>query len=277
MSLMLKLLNTTLLLSSIVYASSQADKVEDFLDDKFMENPRIKSIDVSVSDVIELKKYKGWSAYIVDAKAYIKSQPKRAIKQRMIWFSDGHLITKELTDMQTGENVTDMVKPPFKDEYYTKENLIFGNSDAKHKVVIFSDPLCPFCKGFVPGALKEMKKDPQKFAVYYFHFPLERLHPASVTLVKAAAAAELQGRKDVVQKLYTVVINPQERNVEKILKAFNKAEGTNITPKDLEIDAVKKQIEHDRDIANQLMVNGTPTLYLDGQIDKTKKKYLKVK
>ena len=277
MSLMLKLLSTTLLLSSFVYASSQADKVEDFLDDKFMENPRIKSIDVTVSDVVELPKFKGWSAYIVDVEAYLKSQPKKALKQRMIWFSDGNLITKELTDMQTGENLTDLVKPSFKDKYYTKENLIFGNPDAKHKVVIFSDPLCPFCRAFVPGALKDMKKDPKKFSVYYFHFPLERLHPASVTLVKAAAAAELQGHKDVVEKLYKVKINPQEKDVKKILKAFNRAVGTNITPKEIESAAVKKQMKHDLDIANILMVNGTPTLYLDGKIDKTKKKYKKVK
>jgi len=277
MSLMLKLLSTTLLLSSFVYASSASDKVEDFLDDKFMENPRLKSIDVKVSDEIVLPKYKGWTAYIVDVEAYLKSQPKKLLKQRMIWFSNGTLITKELTDMQTGENLTELVKPPFKDGFYTKENLILGNPDAKHKIAIFSDPLCPFCKGFVPGALKDLKKHPKKFAVYYYHFPLERLHPASVTLVQAAAAAELQGHKNVVENLYKVKVNPREHNVKKILAAFNKAEGTKITPEDLKTKAVQEQIKHDIDIANALMVNGTPTLYLDGEVDKTKKKYLKVK
>jgi protein-disulfide isomerase len=274
---MLRLLSTTLLLSSFVYASTQADKVEDFLDDKFMENPRLKSVDVKVSDVVPLKQLKGWDAYIVDVEAYLKAQPKRLIKQRMIWFSNGVVITKELTDMQSGESLTDMVKPPFKDKYYTKENLIFGNPDAKHKIAIFSDPLCPFCKGFVPGALDYMKKYPEKFAVYYYHFPLERLHPASVSLVKAAAAAELQGHKDVVEKLYKVKINPQERDVKKILKAFNKAVGTKLTPKDLNTPAVVKQVNHDLDTANAVMVGGTPTIYLDGKVDNTKKKYLKVK
>jgi len=277
MSLMLKLLSTTLLLSSFVYASSAGDKVEDFLDDKFSENPRLKSIDVKVSDEIALPKYKGWTAFVVDVEAYLKSQPKKLLKQRMIWFSNGSLITKELTDMQTGENLTDMVKPPFKDKFYKKENLIFGNANARHKIAIFSDPLCPFCKAFVPDALDDMKKDPKKYAVYYYHFPLERLHPASVTLVKAAAAAELQGKKDVVEKLYKVKINPREHDVKKILKAFNKAVGTDIKPKDIETEAVKKQLQNDLDIANTLMVNGTPTIYLDGEVDKTKKKYLKVK
>ena len=277
MLLMLKLLSTTLLLSSFLYANSVGDKVEDFLDDKFMENPRLKSVDVHVSDVVPLKQLKGWNAYIVDVEAYLKAQPKRLIKQRMIWFSDGRIITKELTDMQGGESLTDLVKPPFKPEYYTKENLLFGNPNARHKVAIFSDPLCPFCKGFVPGALEHMKKDPKKFVVYYYHFPLERLHPASVHLVKAAVAAELQGRKNVVENLYRVHINPQERDVKKILEAFNKAEGTKLTPKDLNTPAVIKQVNRDLDIANAVMVGGTPTVYLDGKVDNTKKKYLKVK
>ena len=275
MSLMLKLLSITLLLNSFAYASSVSDKVEDFLDDKFMENPRLKSVDVKVSDVVPLTQLKGWNAYIIDVQAYLKAQPKRLIKQRMIWFSNGRIITKELTDMQSGESLTDLVKPPFKAAFYKKENLIFGNADAKHKVAIFSDPLCPFCKGFVPGALSYMKKYPKRFAVYYYHFPLERLHPASVHLVKAAAAAEQQAYKDVVEKLYKVKVNPRERDVKKIVEAFNKAEGTKLTPKDLNTPAVLKQVNRDLDIANAVMVGGTPTIYLDGKVDNTKKKYLK--
>jgi len=275
MSSMLKLLSITLLLNSFVYASVISEKVEDFLDDKFMENPRLKSVDVQVSDVVPLTQLKGWNAYIVDVEAYLKAQPKRKIKQRMIWFSDGRIITKELTDMESGESLTDLVKPPFKEEFYTKENLVFGNINAKHKVAIFSDPLCPFCKGFVPGALSYMKKHPEKFAVYYYHFPLERLHPASVHLVKAAVAAELQGHKNVVEKLYEVHVNPNERDVKKIVAAFNKAEGTNLTSKDLDTPAVIKQVNRDLDIANAVMVGGTPTIYLDGKVDNTKKKYLK--
>jgi protein-disulfide isomerase len=195
----------------------------------------------------------------------------------MIWFSNGEVITKELSDMQSGQSYTDMVKPKFKDSYYKKENLIYGNANAKHKIAIFSDPLCPFCKSYVPGAIKEMRKYPQKFAIYYYHFPLDRLHPASVHLVKMAAAAELQGVKDVVLKLYTVEVHANEKNVRKILAAFNKAEGTHITLKDIQSPAVLKQVNFDLDVASDVMIAGTPTVYLDGINDKTKQKYKKVK
>ena len=277
MSLTWKLLATALLLSSAAYAQSTSETVEDFLEEQFMGNSRIKNVDAHVDSVVPLKEVKGWNGYIVDVKAVLKKNPKNVIEQKMIWFSNGNVITKDLVSIQSGKNLRDEIKPQFKDEYYRDENLIYGNKDAKHKIVIFSDPLCPFCKGFVPGALQNLKKEPNKFAVYYYHFPLLRLHPASATLVKAAAAAEQKGVKDVVLTLYTVKINPRERDPQKILDAFNKVEGTHLTLADINTDAVKKQTENDLKVARDLMVGGTPTVYLDGKMDPTKKKYLKVK
>jgi len=277
MSLMLKLLATILVLSSFLYAQSVGDNIEDFLEDQFDDNPKIKNVDVSVDSVVSVKKLNGWNAYIVDVKATLKNKSKSTIKQKMIWFSNGQVITKDLIDLKTGQNLVEVVKPKFKNEYYRDENLIYGNKNAKHKMVIFSDPLCPFCKGYVPGAIKNMKKEPNKFAVYYYHFPLIRIHPASAILVRAAAAAELQGVKDVVLKLYTVKVSPREKNVNKILAAFNKVEGTHITLSDINSKIVKQHVKADTSVASDLMVAGTPTVYLDGKVDKTKKKYLKVK
>jgi len=278
MSLMWKLLSIALLTSSFAYADTTSEKIEDFLTEQFGDNPRIKQVDVAVVDVISIPKPKNFDAYIVLVKATVKDGSKtRKVKQRMVYFSDGTTITKELTDLSSGESMIDFVKPDFKPEFYTKENLIYGSASSKHKVAFFSDPLCPFCRGFVPKAIEEMKKQPEKFAIYYYHFPLERIHPASVTLVKAAAAAELAGKKDAVLNLYKVNVNAREKDVKVILKAFNHAMGTHITPADLETRAVKQHLARDLEIAEYLMVGGTPTVYFDGKIDETKKKYTKVK
>jgi len=277
MSLMWKLSATALLLSSLAYAQSASDDVSDFLEDQFSKNTRLKSVDVEVDSVVPVKEVKGWNAYIVDVKAVLKQKNKKIIKQKMIWFSNGDVITKDLVDLKSGQNLLEVIKPQFKDVYYKAENLIYGNKNAPHKIVIFSDPLCPFCKGFVPGALQNLKKEPNKFAVYYYHLPLVRLHPASATLVRAAVAAELKGVKNVILRLYTVKVNPREKDVNKILAAFNKVEGTNITVADINSDAVKKQIKSDAATANDLMVRGTPTVYLDRKIDRSRNKYLKVK
>ena len=152
-----------------------------------------------------------WEAFIVDINAVIKGD--RKVNQKMIWFSNGIAVTKELVDLKTGNSFSDNVSPTFKPEFYKKENLIYGNTNAKHKVAIFSDPLCPFCRSFVPEAINYMKKYPNKFAVYYYHFPLPSLHPAAVELVNAAVAVELKGRKNVVLDLYKVKVNPKEKSV----------------------------------------------------------------
>jgi hypothetical protein len=120
-----------------------------------------------------------------------------------------------------------------------------------------------------------MKKYPNKFAIYYFHFPLEALHPASVTLTQAAVIAEREGVKDVVLKLYNVKIGAREKNKEKILQAFNKTLHTHITLDQLQ--QAKKVLKEDADIANDEMVQGTPTVFFDGKLDKTKKLYKKAK
>ena len=276
MSLMLKLLAITLLVSSLVKAGSVETKIESLLEKTYGANSNIKSINVKVTNKVPVNGRKNWNAYVVELDAVLKKD-KRKIVQKMVWFSNGSVISKELFDLNSGVDMNDLVTFEFKDEYYKKENLIYGNSNAKNKVVIFSDPLCPFCRDFVPKAIMEMRKDPEKYAVYYFHFPLPSLHPAAVELVKAAVALELKGRKNVVLNLYKVKINPKEKSVEKILAAFNKVMNSNIRMADLNSKEVRKHIKSDLEIADALMVKGTPTIFFNGKVDKTKIKYKEAK
>ena len=271
MSLMLKLLAITLLLSSIAQADS-SKVVKDFLQKNFGNNPSIKSIDIKVTNTISIKGKRDWKAYFVTLSAVLKKD-NRAVSQKMLWYSDGKVITKELYDVNSGMDLKDLVSLPFKDEYYSKSNLIYGNANAKHKVAIFSDPLCPFCRKFVPAAIEEMKKEPNKFAIYYYHFPLPGLHPAAVELVKAATALEMKGEKDVVLRLYKVTVNPREKSQEKILAAFNKEMKSNITIKDMNSLEVLQHLAKDLDISEDMMVGGTPTMFFDGKLDKQKNKY----
>ena len=274
---MLKLLVIALLLSSSLQAGVTNKSVEDFLKNSFSANKGIKSLEIKVVSKIDIEDMKGWQALIVDVFAVLKKDG-RNVKQKMIWFSNGKVITQDLIDLKTGDSLKGLVSPKFEKKFYKKSNLIYGNPNAKHKVVIFSDPLCPFCRNYVPEAINYMKKQPSKYAVYYFHFPLQSLHPAAVELVKAAYVAEAQGKKDVVLNLYKVKLdNSRERNVSKILKAFNKTFRTNITASDIKKDYVEKHYADDMKVADALMVQGTPTVFFDGEIDKSKKKYLKVK
>lgn len=276
MSLMSKLLITITVLSSFVNADDA--QVVSFLKKGIGSNPNIISLDINVVDKISLEKPKGWEAYIIQLSGKAKmGEKEQPISQRSMYFVGDGLITAELYDLKTGQKLNSSVSPAFKDKYYDKEHLLFGDVDAEHKVVIFSDPLCPFCRSFVPEALAYMKPYPKTFAVYYYHFPLSSLHPAAVPLVKAAFAAEMQGRKDVVANLYKVEVNGRETDTQKIIDAFNKVQNTNLALKDISTDVVEQHLKHDMQVAQEHLVNGTPTMFLDGKIDPSKAKYKTVK
>ncbi|MGE4396952.1 MAG: thioredoxin domain-containing protein [Sulfurimonas sp.] len=273
---MLKLLATIVLISSFANAQDLEQKIETFIENSFDNNPNIKSMNVKVLGKNSVEGHENWSAYIVELDAILKKDG-RQVTQKMLWFSDGKVLTKELFDIESAKEIGDFVTIPFKDEYYKRENLISGNQNSKYKVAIFSDPLCPFCKSYVPEAINFMKKEPNKYAVYYYHFPLETLHPAAVELVKAAIALELKGRKNVVLDLYKVKVDPKERSHEKILAEFNKTMKSNIKPFELLSKEVTAHFKSDLEIAEKMMVNGTPMVFFDGKLDKTKMKYKEAK
>ena len=272
MSLMSKL-SAILLLSISLFASAESD-LTGFLKKNFGKNPNIVSVDVKVIEKVPMEVLKDWDAYVVMINAEVKAgKSTKPITQRMIYFVNGDIMTKDLINMKTGRPLSAVLAPKFKPEFYTKENLIYGNADAKHKVAIFSDPLCPFCRRFVPEAINEMRSHPDKIAIYYYHLPLASMHPAAVALTKAAIAAEHQGQHDVVLKMYKVEINAKETDETKILAAFNKQLNTNIKISDIHTPEVEAQFRRDQDIVMNLMVSGTPTLYFDGVKDGSKKKY----
>ena len=274
---MLKLLATTVLLSSLVSAN-QNTKIEQFLTEKFKENPTIVSLKVRVTERMRVPSLPNWNAVVVSVDAVVKAKPQnKAVNQKMIWFTDGNVITKELTSLSKGTSLKDEINPSFKDSYYKKTNLIYGKVNAKYKVAIFSDPLCPFCSTFVPEAIEEMKKEPNKFAIYYYHFPLARLHPAAVEITQAAIAADLKGIKNVALRMYNLKIDPHEKDIKKILEVFNRKMGTDIKPSDLRSNQVQEHYKSDLKIANDLLVGGTPTMFFNGKLDRSKRMYQKAK
>ena len=277
MSLMSKL-SATILLSSLSLFGATNAEVTDFLKKQIGGNKNISGLEVTVVDRTPSKELKGWDSLIINLKAHVKQgKQERDIEQQMIYFVHGDFITKDFNNIKSGLPLSNSVAPKFEAAYYTKENLVFGNASAKHKVAIFSDPLCPFCRKFVPEAIEYMKKYPDDFAVYYYHFPLPSLHPASVALTKAAIVLEHKGLKGRLLDLYKVEVDARETDEKKILVAFNKTLGTSVTVAEIHAPAVEKQFEFDKDVAMKVMVQGTPTIFFDGEKDASKNRYKEVK
>jgi len=276
MSLMSKLLIITISLSSLLFSNDE--QVVNFLKKGIGSNPSIISLDIKVVSKIPLEQPEDWEAYIVQMNGEAKAGDKtQKISQRSIYYVGGGMITADLYDLKTGKKLSDSMSPDFNTKYYDEAHHLFGDKNAAHKVVIFSDPLCPFCRTFVPSALNYMKKYPKTFSVYYYHFPLRSLHPAAVPLVEAALIAESKGHKNVVEGLYKVEVDGREANIQKIVDAFNKAQGTKIQVQDLGTSDMKKHLEHDMKVAQEHLVKGTPTVFFDGEKDVNKLKYKNVK
>jgi thiol:disulfide interchange protein DsbC len=276
MSLMPKL-STILALSVSLFAATDAEVIS-FLKKGIGNNPNISNLEVEVNGKKSISSLKGWQAYFINIEADVKQGGEsRHINQSATYFVNGNIIAPELINVKNGERYNDTISPDFNTAFYKKANLISGDANAPHKVAIFSDPLCPFCRRYVPDAVGYMAKYPKTFAVYYYHLPLVGLHPAALTLTKAAIAAELSGVNDAALHMYKVDINANEKDDKKILDAFNKVLKTNISLADIQKPAVVKQFEFDQKVAQTMMVSGTPTLFFNGQKDPSKNQYKNVK
>ncbi len=278
-SSMLKSLTIISLLSTSVFADSQSDqKVISF------ETKKIKSlvkrnpaVELYSMDMVLKKEIKeGWTGYAFNLD--LEANGKR-VNQKHYVFSNGDMMAPDLIDMETKRSYKDIMYPVLTKEFFTKEHLIAGNPDAKHTLVLFSDPLCPICLDEVPFVMKKIIDNPDNIALYYYHLPLD-MHPTAKTLSKASMIAREQGIKNVDYKVYSknfgnMIDAYRETDHQKVLDLFNKEFGTNITMAQINEKKYEEKLKYDMDMADKAFVNGTPTIFFDGEVDKRRDKYEK--
>ena len=275
MSLMSKLLTSTLIVSIALNAGSTPDNktLLKYIKKNVVKNPQVKVNGIKVLETKTHKDLPGWT--VILATMNLNYQKKDINAPEMMFVKDG-LITSHLINQKTGNDYRNEIKPTVPKSMYNKDHLLFGNKDAKHKVLIFSDPQCPFCQEIVPEIFKAAKANPTKLAVYYYHLPLLKLHPVSDVLTRVMHVAQHEGKNDMVEKLYSLKINAGETDVKKILAAVKKHANYTVTPKQIDAKSVKAAIKADADAAGKMMVSGTPTIYIDGEWDKVRDGYEKL-
>ena len=267
-----KLLSTTLLLSVSLYANNDNSVIE-FEKSRVSQNPNVTIKEVSINTKKEIP-LPGWNGYILDVKVNVQGKDVNA---KDILFSDGKYISLDLIDSTTGKSLKDLVTPNLTDKYHDKTKLIAGNADAKDKIVIFSDPLCPFCIDYVPEVIKHVQKNSDSIALYYYHFPLSTIHPAATVLVKLIDIAKHKGIKDVELKTYQIdwekYFDVKSTDEKVILDAFNKEFKTDIKSEELAKAEIGKSIDSDISMGEEVMVQGTPTIFVNKVKDSTRLKY----
>jgi len=277
--LMLKSLMIATLLSTSAYADTKTEK----LLIKFEKNRVIKSlkrVKGKLNNInIVLKKdlnQDGWKGYAFNLDFTVQGQK---LSQKDFLFSNGNLISPELINIKTKRSFKDIMYPKLSKEYFSKKHLIAGNPNAKHTLVIFSDPLCPICIDEVPFIIKKVMDNPKNIALYYYHLPLD-MHPTAKTLSKASMIASDMGLKNVDYEVYKVNFSEKykfdaysEKNQKKVLEMFNKEFNTKITMKQINDKKLNDRLKHDLQMSEDAFVNGTPSLFFDGEIDKSRSKY----
>ena len=275
MSLMSKLLMSTIAATVTLSASAQPDNkvLLKYVKKSVVKNPQVKVKGITVIESKTDERLPGWTILLTTMD--LEYQKKEIHAPETMFVKDG-LVTGHLVDLKTGNDYRNEIKPSVPDSYYNDKHLLFGNKDAEHKVLIFSDPQCPFCQEVVPAIFNAAKANPTKIAVYYYHLPLLRIHPVSDKLTRVMHVAQHEGKMDVVEKLYSLKIDPKETDTTKILAAVKKHAGYTVTAEQINKKEVKEALKADETAAGKMMVSGTPTIYIDGEWDKMRDGYKKL-
>ncbi len=272
MSLMSKLLMSTVVATVALSANTQPDNktLVNYVKKAVVKNPQVKVKGVTVIESTTHKDLPGWTILLTNMD--LEYQKKDIHAPETMFIKDG-MVTGHLVNLKTDVDYRDIIKPKVPSSMYDDAHLLFGNKDAAHKIVVFSDPMCPFCREVLPGIMKAAKENPSKIALYYYHLPLLRIHPVSGILTKVMHVAQEEGKTDVVEKMYSLKIKPQETNMTKVLAAVKSQTGYSIGADKINAKSVKDALKVDSDAASKMMVSGTPTVYLDGNWDKNRDAY----
>ncbi|MFW2551989.1 DsbA family protein [Aliarcobacter butzleri] len=266
-----KILSLSVILSASLFANDST--VVDFEKKRVAQNPNVKVKDVKVNTKKDLP-LAGWNGYILDVEAIVQ---EKSLKVKDILFSNGDYIALDLIDAKTGKSLKDLVTPNLTSNYYDKTKLIAGNHNAKDKIVVFSDPLCPFCMEYIPEVINYVNKNSDGIALYYYAFPLVQIHPASEALSKIIEVAKNKGVKDIELKAYKTdwetYFSPKENDEKKILEAFNKELKTNIKLEEIASKDINEKLSKDMSMGEEVMVTGTPTIFVNGVKDTTRELY----
>jgi thiol-disulfide isomerase/thioredoxin len=273
---MSKLLSTAVIVTLSLNASGSSEvDVKDYIKKHMVKSPRVIVESVDIIGKTNLNEPKGWEVYFVNIHANIKKSPTVTDKVNVpetIFIKDG-FAAPSLINMKTGEDFKISMKPDLQSDIYNDQHHFAGNRNAKHKIVIFSDPHCPFCQEKVPEIYNVVKANPKIFALYYYHFPLLRIHPVADVITRVMVVEQKKGNFDKVMEIYSLKIDAHESNATKILNKINKKFNLKITEQDINVKNIADEIKHDKEIATKSMVAGTPTVYVDGKWDKSRNGY----
>jgi protein-disulfide isomerase len=151
--------------------------------------------------------------------------------------------------------------------------------DNKVTVVEFLDYQCPSCAQYYKGITQRLEQDYQgRITFVTRNYPLD-MHPLAVPAAKAAEAAALQGKyKEMYHAIYdnyqSWALSPDGQNVSSDAQKagaqfdqFAQQVGLDLQRfhQDMQSPQVADRINRDKADGDQAKVQGTPTIFVNGQ------------
>jgi len=152
-----------------------------------------------------------------------------------------------------------------------KYDLPVGNSEIKGAkdgpitITEFSDYQCPFCARAEPIIKEALDAYPAQAKFVYKNFPLTSIHPNAMGAAQAAIAARMQGK---FWEMHELLFKNQRALQPEKLSGYAKQLGLDVAKfeSDMKSDAVKKEIQADMRMAQNVGVRGTPTIFVNGKL-----------
>jgi len=139
-----------------------------------------------------------------------------------------------------------------------------GPADARITMVEFSDFQCPYCSRATAQINATLKAYPNDVRLIFKQYPLAELHPAAALSAAAALAAHAQGK---FWPMHDVMFANRSRLSRPSILAWAKEIGLDMQrfTADLDSEAIRKAVVRDVADGDKAGVEGTPTVFLNGQ------------
>jgi protein-disulfide isomerase len=140
---------------------------------------------------------------------------------------------------------------------------VMGPANAPITLVEFSDFQCPYCSKAVAQINATLKAYPNDVRLIFKQYPLET-HPAASISAAASLAAHQQGK---FWPMHDVMFANRPKLSRQSILAWAKDIGLDMKrfTADLDSDAIKKAVLRDQADGDKAGVEGTPTVFLNGQ------------
>jgi protein-disulfide isomerase len=138
-----------------------------------------------------------------------------------------------------------------------------GPADAPVTIVEFGDYQCPYCGRLHPVLKRLVEESNGLVRLVFRNFPLFQLHPYALTAALAVEAAAPSGK---FWAMHDLVFANQKRLADADLRGYAESLGI---PGDAVVGAraqdFKARVKHDYHDGIDLGVQGTPTLFVNGE------------